>query len=142
MKGKPGKVGDTYIWDGYVLERVENHPGFPGKTWVTQHHLVWWKYRRERVPRGYVLHHKDENRANNKIGNLKLMTNAEHVRLHSTNPEARERARVRAIAQYANPEARERARIAANSQWANPEARALASSRAKAQWARRKGEAS
>jgi hypothetical protein len=69
---------------GYVWQKVKNHPGFPGATEVKQHHLVWWRYRKERVPRGYVLHHIDEDRTNNKLKNLKLMTNAEHVRLHST----------------------------------------------------------
>lgn len=35
------------------------------------------------IPKGYVIHHKDRNRQNNCIMNLQLMTNQEHVSLHT-----------------------------------------------------------
>ena len=82
--GRIAKVGGTRVCKtfGYIFERIEDHPGFPGKKWVLQHHLVWWKYRKQRVPRGFVLHHKDEDRTHNKMRNLELITRAEHARLH------------------------------------------------------------
>jgi len=39
----------------------------------------------EKIPDGYVIHHKDLNKLNNDISNLELMTNFEHKSLHNIN---------------------------------------------------------
>ena len=46
------------------------------------HHLVWEKYYGKKVPKGYHIHHKDENKTNNDINNLELMTASDHMKLH------------------------------------------------------------
>jgi HNH endonuclease len=66
---------------GYVWVKVENHPAF-GTRWVREHHLVWWDHTGERVPEGYVVHHLDEDRENNELTNLELLTEGEHQRRH------------------------------------------------------------
>lgn len=52
------------------------------KGWVREHRFVWEKYRGA-IPKGMVVHHKDENKLNNKIRNLELLTRGEHQRLHN-----------------------------------------------------------
>lgn len=66
---------------GYSWIKVFDHPKFKDG-WVKEHHLVWWKFKKRLVPPGYVLHHKDENRLNNRITNLVLMTRKDHAILH------------------------------------------------------------
>ena len=43
---------------------------------------VWEKYWREKVPKGYLIHHVDWNMENNDICNLALVTYGFHVRIH------------------------------------------------------------
>ena len=45
------------------------------------HILEWVKYNGE-IPKGMVVHHKDENKMNWNISNLELLTRAEHIRKH------------------------------------------------------------
>ena len=47
----------------------------------TIHRMVWEYYNGE-IPEGYVIHHKDENKLNNSIDNLQLLTRKEHKILH------------------------------------------------------------
>jgi hypothetical protein len=47
------------------------------------HHAVYMFYNNlTEIPQGYVIHHIDENKLNNDISNLKLLTNAEHISIH------------------------------------------------------------
>jgi hypothetical protein len=48
-----------------------------------EHHLVWWQHHRTTVPKGYVLHHKNEDPRDNRIENLELLTSAEHSSRHA-----------------------------------------------------------
>jgi len=75
-----GEIRKDKFW-GYLWQFVKGHPAFKDG-WVRVHHLVWWRYRKQRVPRGYVLHHKDHDKENNKVGNLQLMTRSAHATLH------------------------------------------------------------
>ncbi len=42
-----------------------------------------WIKKNGQIPNGYELHHKDENKLNNDVSNLELLTTSEHTRLHS-----------------------------------------------------------
>jgi HNH endonuclease len=55
----------------------------PGELKFVQEHVWKWKTLRGPVPKGWVIHHKDEDKTNNKIGNLQCVSRAEHARLHS-----------------------------------------------------------
>jgi hypothetical protein len=66
---------------GYVLEYAPDHPA-ARNGWVSQHRLVW-----ERevgpIPEGFVVHHKNEDKADNRLENLALFeTNSAHSEHH------------------------------------------------------------
>jgi hypothetical protein len=50
-------------------------------------HVYVWKYHKglDSIPKGYVVHHIDENKDNNDITNLELMLLAAHMSLHNSN---------------------------------------------------------
>jgi hypothetical protein len=68
---------------GYVWTSIQDSHGFIGTHHVLKHHLIWWRYKKIKVPVGWVLHHKDEDKTNNHLSNLELMTVAAHTRLHT-----------------------------------------------------------
>ena len=45
-------------------------------------HRYVWKFFNRAIPKGYVIHHKDENKSNNSIENLELMEKQEHTIMH------------------------------------------------------------
>lgn len=53
-----------------------------GKARESMHRAVWI-YHNGEIPHGHVVHHKDENRANNEINNLDLMLSSEHRAMHA-----------------------------------------------------------
>lgn len=79
---------------GYAWVKVRNHEEF-GTKWVKEHHFNWWKEYRQRVPRGWVLHHIDENKLNNAVNNLQLMTRGAHALLHSVYREFTDKTRAK-----------------------------------------------
>lgn len=46
-------------------------------------HIYVWEYYNGEVPKGYEIHHKDRDKANNDIANLELLTASEHRKKHS-----------------------------------------------------------
>lgn len=52
-----------------------------GKTTILMHRYVW-EYYNCPIPKGYHVHHKDGNRANNDISNLELLKGTVHEKLH------------------------------------------------------------
>lgn len=46
------------------------------------HRKIWEEFYGQKIPKGYVIHHKDFNPRNNSIRNLQLMTMEEHLSLH------------------------------------------------------------
>ena len=53
-----------------------------GKRRVLGHQVVWRTFRGP-IRRGFVVHHKNHNPADNRLCNLQLLTRAEHARLHA-----------------------------------------------------------
>lgn len=58
------------------------------------HIYMWEKYNGE-VPKGFHIHHKDENKSNNEINNLEMLSASEHEKLHGSawSEERKEQAR-------------------------------------------------
>lgn len=89
--------GRTMHSDGYVYRFAPHHP-FASNGYVFEHRLVMEEWLRENQPDSpflvelgwakylspdFVVHHKDEDREHNAIGNLECLTAAEHVRHHN-----------------------------------------------------------
>ncbi len=64
--------------DAYKHKRVG---GRKGKMRLA-HHLVWEAVNGP-IPEGFEIHHLDHNKQNNDIENLKLVTRADHQKIHS-----------------------------------------------------------
>jgi hypothetical protein len=71
--------GDTYVCSthGYVMEL---HNG----KWVRQHRLRMEKKLGRKLERWEVVHHRDDNKENNDLDNLRLMNDPDHKSLHSS----------------------------------------------------------
>lgn len=67
---------------GYYLGNVPI-PGRKRKYPMRLHVYVWQKYNGE-VPKGYHVHHKDENKDNNDISNLELLKAYDHLSHHAS----------------------------------------------------------
>lgn len=78
---KPGsRQGST----GHVKVRVgKGHPLADPNGWAYEHIVVWVAAGNHRPGKGEVLHHINEDKTDNRICNLHLMTRAEHNRLHN-----------------------------------------------------------
>lgn len=91
------KGGETAHSQGYVYKRAPHHP-FASSGYVFEHRLVMEDWLRENAPGShflvklgnnfylspeFVVHHVDEDKANNAPGNLRCLTPQEHMRLHS-----------------------------------------------------------
>ncbi len=60
---------------------------YPGERYFSRGtkrlHRVVWEFYNGKIPKGYAVHHKDENPANNEISNLELMEEHSHLSLHA-----------------------------------------------------------
>lgn len=59
---------------------------YPGRKYrdryVYEHQLVWWKRTGKLVPDGYLIHHKNDNKRDNRFVNLELKSRAQHTHDH------------------------------------------------------------
>lgn len=71
------------------------------------HVYIWEKYNGE-VPRGYAVHHIDENKMNNELSNLTVITSSEHSEIHGeTRNENVRKKLAENVVKYAMPKAKE-----------------------------------
>ena len=70
----------------------------PQKGWKKEHHYIWENYN-DPVHNGFILHHINHNKLDNRIENLQLMTISEHHSYHTTliNNQNKEKNRERAL---------------------------------------------
>ena len=74
--------GESYYYCGSYFQRK-------GK----RLHRMVWEYHNGEIPKGYHVHHIDENRHNNDISNLTLMLGAQHLSEHMNDEKRKEVAR-------------------------------------------------
>lgn len=74
--GKPSKNVE-----GYLTITISYGAGWFRKL---PYHKYIWEQEYGPVPEGYIIHHKDEDKLNNSLDNLELLTKAEHMRLHKS----------------------------------------------------------
>jgi len=80
-KNNPHWRGGKRISQGYIYIYNPTHPRARGGC-VPEHQLIWERVHGILIPDGFVIHHLDNNRANNKKENLKLMTKKNHFEYH------------------------------------------------------------
>jgi hypothetical protein len=70
--------------DGYVKVAVgREHPLADPNGYAYMHLLVWMAAGNPRPAAGFILHHVNEHRDDNRLENLELLTRAEHNALHN-----------------------------------------------------------
>lgn len=81
---------DGYAFiDGYKFRRDEKSGYYLsttniGATRIRLHRYIWKKHYGP-IPKGLEIHHRDENKDNNDISNLELLTKDKHLAWHSEN---------------------------------------------------------
>ena len=62
---------------------------YPGKKYrdkyAYEHSIIWWKNTGIVPPKGYIIHHKNENKHDNNFHNLELISLNSHNEKHSKN---------------------------------------------------------
>jgi hypothetical protein len=90
-KGRKAKGSANHRWndsrilneDGYVKVRVgRDHPLADPNGYAYEHLVVWCAAGRPRPGRGQLLHHQNEDKTDNRLSNLELITRAEHGKHH------------------------------------------------------------
>lgn len=69
--------GRNYYWNGVYYRLARQIKGLPVFL-----HVALWEYHNGKLPSGWVVHHRDENKRNNELHNLQAMPRSEHTRLH------------------------------------------------------------
>ena len=62
----------------------DDYPGFRYRgRYIYEHHLVWWQVTGGLVPEGFVVHHKNEKKRDNRFDNLELKSVSAHTKDHA-----------------------------------------------------------
>ena len=72
--------GRTYF-DGYIMIHAPSHYRANSRRYVFEHILVWERVHNRQLPKGWVIHHLNGIRDDNRPENLKAMKNGEHTHL-------------------------------------------------------------
>lgn len=72
-----------------AVKHIYLHGKYPavsiGKEKVHVHRLlVMYKYKKKRLTKGVVVHHKDKNKFNSTMDNLEILTNQTHAHMHNS----------------------------------------------------------
>ena len=51
-------------------------------TWEVYAVYLWKKYNNKEIPKGYIIHHKNKNKLDDRIENLELLSRKEHINIH------------------------------------------------------------
>lgn len=75
IRSKKGSLASKLLRNGYYMTVRQ----YNKKMYYFMEHRVIWVWHNGAIPKGYVINHKDYNRANNAIENLELMTQKENI---------------------------------------------------------------
>ena len=85
IRSKKGTLASKLMRNGYYMTSAQ----YDGQMYYFMEHRVIWVWNNGSIPSGFVINHKDFNRANNNISNLELLTqkeNIEYSRCHLNPP--------------------------------------------------------
>lgn len=92
---------------GYITVYLPSHPRADKCGRVFEHIVVWENAHQKSVPKGFVIHHINGIKNDNRIENLLLLSNGEHTALHNSrrkiSQKTREKISASAKARLANP---------------------------------------
>lgn len=71
---------------GYILIFEPKHPLARKNGYVAEHRMVWYKHHKKLITPRQNIHHKNENKRDNRIENLELLDVAEHAKRHYKGP--------------------------------------------------------
>lgn len=89
LKGKRGNG----ITAGCLNKKGYLQKGINGRKWLV-HDLVWTVFKGE-IPEGYIVHHINEDKSDNRLENLELMSMSAHSRMHKTGIPCSEKTRIK-----------------------------------------------
>lgn len=77
------KDGYKYIAWSLIEKPVKKlfSKSWKGRT-VPEHHYIWLKHNKRKIPKGYCIHHKNHVKNDNRVDNLSLMRMNDHSSLH------------------------------------------------------------
>lgn len=73
---KGGRVDDSY---GYIQIKNREHPRANKQGYVREHIIIWENYHRRRLPKGWLIHHLNGIKDDNRPKNLVAMKAGEHT---------------------------------------------------------------
>lgn len=89
-----GKHGESerIVFKGEVFRRYPDSPDRSLRAYFTSQggrrlHRVLWEAKRGPIPKGYHVHHINENTLDNRLRNLRLIEGRQHLREHASMPE-------------------------------------------------------
>src|SRR3990167_95090 len=68
------KVGRFTKEEGYKMIRI-------GNKYIYEHIWIWQTHKGE-IPKGFIIHHINHDKGDNRINNLACMSQSEHMKLH------------------------------------------------------------
>ncbi len=84
------KPGGSIASNGYVKTRVgQTHPLADPNGYAYEHLVVWCAAGNERPPRGWIIHHRNNDKTDNRLDNLQLMKRGEHNAEHLASDDRR-----------------------------------------------------
>ena len=74
---------NKYLYfEGVKFTRDDKTGYYLNSTLHKRMHRYVWEYYNGAIPKGYQIHHKDHNRANNNIENLEMLPTSTHAKKH------------------------------------------------------------
>lgn len=77
------KCGKIKTCEGYMCILAHNHPNANCNGYILEHRLIMENHIGRYLKREEIVHHINENKSNNRIENLILLTKEEHNKLHN-----------------------------------------------------------
>lgn len=79
---QPYTGGHTVVFDHYVWELCPDHPKANTFGFVQQHRLVVERSMGKFLAHGLQVHHRNEDKTDNRLENLEVLTRSEHMKKH------------------------------------------------------------